>query len=1052
MANRTSSRFSSRAVTIQGLLGLVTLTVLSILGIWDSRRETNNSHVLILFIALFFSGGVILVVQLLGRRTALLKVQHAEDSLRSAMAIAHSAIWDLDVNSGQELWFGDLKTLFGIPSDTLCGQGGDFYRYLHPNDRGRVLDTVTEAREKHTSYTVEFRTVHKDGSIHWISATGEFRYSERGDAVRLLGTALDITDRKQAEEARDQSEEKFYKAFHRSPVAKTLTSALDHRYLDVNDAFERYSGWKRDEVIGRTPLDLNIWVDAKEREHLVNRILSTGSARDIEVHYRRKDGGRGIGLSSTELIQVAGEPCMLSAIMDITDRKRAEEALQRKEHDLAEAQRLAHIGSWQYGVKDQSLSWSEELRRIHGLDANQPTPSYDDLPQLFTPESRQLLRETMAQAIQSAQVPEVDLEILRPDGTRRWVATRGRAIRDASGDVVAVRGTTQDITERKHSEETLRLRERDLAEAQRLAHVGSWEWSLDTGAIHWSAELYSIYGLDSSKPAPTTEELPKLYTLETWNRLQEVMNARSFPDLEMELVRPDGTRRWVLTRFEAVYDSQGRVTKLRGISQDITEEKRAQDQLRESERRFRRVVEHIGDAVIADDADGHVTFANERFLELFGIRREQLPNLRFENYIAPEFRDELVNGQGRRLRGEAGPAHFECEGLRTDRTRMSLECEVVPITDSQGKIVGTQSAIRDISERKHAEQVIRDSEERFRLVANTAPVMIWMVGTDNQCTYLNKRWLEFTGRELEAELGRGWVAGIHPDDLQAFLEARKAGFIQRANVEVQYRLRRHDAQYRWILDFGVPRFDSDGSFTGYIGSCIDITERKEAEEAMASIGRRLIEAHEEERTRIGRELHDDINQRLALLAVELDRLKQILPSSPSVREHLRHVQQRIHEIANDIQSLSHRLHSSKLDYLGLPTAASSFCRELSEKGNVNVHFSHAGVPRKLPKEVSLCLFRVLQEALQNAVKHSGVRDFTVTLHGTSEAVELTVTDSGVGFDEHEALTRQGIGLISMRERLQLLHGTLSIKSRPGAGTAIHARVPLDLESAQALAG
>jgi signal transduction histidine kinase len=269
---------------------------------------------------------------------------------------------------------------------------------------------------------------------------------------------------------------------------------------------------------------------------------------------------------------------------------------------------------------------------------------------------------------------------------------------------------------------------------------------------------------------------------------------------------------------------------------------------------------------------------------------------------------------------------------------------------------------------------------------------------------------------------------------------------------MQYRLRRHDEQYRWVVDIGVPRFNQDGSFAGYIGSCIDITERKLAEESMASIGRRLIEAHEEERTRIGRELHDDINQRLALLAVELDRWRETLPSSPQLGDHVRQAQQRIHEIGKDVQSLSHRLHSSKLDYLGLVRAANSFCRELSEQSDVNIKFSHADVPRTIPKEVSLCLFRVLQEALQNAVKHSGVREFTVDLRGTKEAVELTVIDTGSGFDEQEAFTRQGLGLISMRERLQLVQGEFSVASGRGVGTTIRARVPRNRDELQAMAG
>jgi PAS domain S-box-containing protein len=352
---------------------------------------------------------------------------------------------------------------------------------------------------------------------------------------------------------------------------------------------------------------------------------------------------------------------------------------------------------------------------------------------------------------------------------------------------------------------------------------------------------------------------------------------------------------------------------------------------------------------------------------------------------------------------------------------------------------------------KRAETQVRESEERFRLLADTAPVMIWTAGTDRKCSYVNKTWMDFTGRPFEAELGDGWVDGVHPDDSKRCFETYADAFNQRESFEMEYRLRRSDGEYRWILDDGVPRFNPDGTFAGYIGSCIDITDRKLAEESLTTIGRRLIEAHEAERTRIARELHDDINQRLALLVVELDQCNQNA-STIEITKGVRHTQAQIAEIAKDVQGLSHRLHSSKLEYLGLATAAKSFCKELSEKTNVEIVFKHADIPQNLSKEVSLCLFRVLQEGLRNALKHSGVRSFAVDLQSTGESIELTVTDSGRGFEAQDAFIGHGLGLISMRERLQLVHGELSVKSQPGAGTTLRARVPLKTDGYGAIAG
>jgi PAS domain S-box-containing protein len=338
---------------------------------------------------------------------------------------------------------------------------------------------------------------------------------------------------------------------------------------------------------------------------------------------------------------------------------------------------------------------------------------------------------------------------------------------------------------------------------------------------------------------------------------------------------------------------------------------------------------------------------------------------------------------------------------------------------------------------------LRESEERFRLVANTAPVMIWMSGVDKLCTYFNQPWLEFTGRPLEAELGNGWAEGVHAEDLERCLETYTRAFDQRLSFWMQYRLRRHSGEYRWVLDHGVPRFGVNGSFAGYIGSCLDVTDRKLAEEALSKVSQKLIEAHEEERALLARELHDDIVQRLALLAVNLEGIKRNLPRSAiELRRQVEEAHNAAADLGNDVQTLSHQLHPSKLEILGLTKATTSFCKELSERQGVKVDFHAENVQRDLPKEVSLCLFRVLQEALHNAAKHSGVRHFEVSLMGRPSGIELTVHDSGIGVDLAEALKGQGIGLKSMSERLKLVSGELSVHSGAGAGTTIRAVVPL----------
>jgi PAS domain S-box-containing protein len=387
--------------------------------------------------------------------------------------------------------------------------------------------------------------------------------------------------------------------------------------------------------------------------------------------------------------------------------------------------------------------------------------------------------------------------------------------------------------------------------------------------------------------------------------------------------------------------------------------------------------------------------------------------------------------------------HFEYEGCRRDGTRMWLEVDVIAIKDRDGKLIGTQSALRDITSRKHAERALRESEERFRTIANSAPVMIWMSGPDRLCTYFNKPWLEFSGRSLEAELGNGWAEGVHPDDLATCMESYAQSFDRREPFKIEYRLKRHDGEYRWIVDIGVPRFNADGSFAGYIGSCRDDTERRAGMEALRTVSGRLIQAQEDERKRIARELHDDINQRLAMLAIDIQRLKnEKRLSGVRLRDKVEELFKQTTDISSEVQAISHQLHSASLDYLGLAAGIKGLCDDLARRQKVTVDFVHSGVPASLPAEVTLALFRVVQEALHNAVKYSGMKNFTVRLLGTPGQIELTVLDSGVGFGPEAAMHGHGLGLISMRERIVPLKGTISIVSKPQRGTEITVRVPI----------
>lgn len=344
---------------------------------------------------------------------------------------------------------------------------------------------------------------------------------------------------------------------------------------------------------------------------------------------------------------------------------------------------------------------------------------------------------------------------------------------------------------------------------------------------------------------------------------------------------------------------------------------------------------------------------------------------------------------------------------------------------------------------------LQESEKRFRVMAETTPSLIWMSNRRGEIIYLNEKRISFTGEDPHAGYGDTWKTFIHPDDLQKVIDSNREGVLTRVSYSKEYRLRRQDGIYRWMLDIAAPRVDGDGSFAGFIGSANDVTDQKLAQEALEKTSGRLIEAQEKERSRIARELHDDICQRLALLSLELEQTNQSLNDLPSVRAaRMLEIRQHCSDIAGDVQALSHKLHSSKLDYLGLVSALRGFCNEFSCQNQVVVEFHVDTFPDSVPRSISLCLFRVAQEALHNAVKHSGSDRFLVDLSAGAGQLHLNISDSGVGFDIDQAHQFDGLGLVSMQERVHSIKGSLIIQSAVGQGTSVSARVPftIDLES------
>ena len=458
---------------------------------------------------------------------------------------------------------------------------------------------------------------------------------------------------------------------------------------------------------------------------------------------------------------------------------------------------------------------------------------------------------------------------------------------------------------------------------------------------------------------------------------------------------------------------------------------------------FQYLFEQSSLGIAVEDFEGNLLLANPALCSMLGYREDELCGMNCSQFANPEdSQDDGALFQQLRA-GVIDKYSLEKRYVRKHGGQLWGQLNVSLLRNGDGESPLVFAFVEDITERKRSEEAQRESEERFRLAAQAAKMYAyeWDIQTDT--VVRSEEYVNVLGYSyLQKELTRQQIlATIHPDDRALFLGSVDRLTPQNPTSQASYRVLRPDGSVVWLEKSARGFFDEQGKLLRMIAMVANITERKLAEVALASVSRRLIDAQEQERSRIARELHDDIGQRLAILAIKLAQLQQSSPNSSELTSRIGELQKQTSEIAADIQSLSHELHSSRLQYLGIVAAMSGFCREFGEQQKVEIDFKTHDLPVPLSPDISLCLFRVLQEALHNSTKHSGVRYFEVELWGTTDEIHLTISDAGAGFDVDAAKASRGLGLISMAERLKLLNGALSIESQLQRGTTIHARVP-----------
>jgi PAS domain S-box-containing protein len=695
--------------------------------------------------------------------------------------------------------------------------------------------------------------------------------------------------------------------------------------------------------------------------------------------------------------------------------------------------------------------WNKGAEQLYGYSAGEVIGKPISL--LVPPDRAGDVAEIMEALRRGNPVRHNETVRQKKDGTRIEVSLTASPIISADGRIVGASAIDRDITERKRAEDAVKESEARYRRIVETTNEGIW---LIDSKLHTSFVNRQMAQMLGYEPETMLGRSVFDFSFpEDIDRKKQILQRRQQglrEQIEERLLRQDGSELWVRIAATPIFKDNGEFDGALAMVSDITERKRADKTLRESEERFRLAAQAGKMYAYEWDVATDTVMRSEEQVNVLGFN-DQAKQLTRQQLLAKVHPDDraLFMGSVDRLTPENPTTQISYRVLRPDGSAVWLEKSARAFFDEHGRMLRVIGMVGDITEFKRTEEALRESEDKLRLLLDSTAEAIYGIDLEGRCTFCNPACLQVLGYERADELlSKNMHHLIHhtradgtlfPVEECRIFRAIRTGEGVHVDDEMLWRANgtSFPAEY-----WSYPQRRGQ-EVVGAVVAFIDITQRKLAEAALANVSRRLIEAQEQERTRIARELHDDFAQRLALLAVELEQLHQDPPDLPEVRRRVGELQKQTTQIAIDIQTLSHELHSAKLQYLGMAVAMRGFCQEFGEQTKVKIDFKSHDLPSPLSPDISLCLFRVLQEALHNSAKHSGVRHVEVQLWGTSNEVHLTVSDSGAGFDSEGAKGSRGLGLISMEERLKLVKGTLSIESQPKRGTTIHASVPLGSE-------
>lgn len=1012
-------------------------------------------------------------------------LRQSEHQMAEAQSLAHVGSWNWEIESNILGWSDELFNIFGEDPKTFTPTYQAFLARLHPDDRAATMKAIEDCFLNPRPLSHRPRIIRSNGETRTLDCHISVVCDEAGKAVRMFGACQDITLSVRAEQAIREAEERYRDIFENAGEG-IFQSTPAGRYIAANPALARMHGFDSPEELMRGCTDISrSYVDPARREEFKRLLETNGFVRDFEFQLSRKDRSK---ISVTVNARVVRDENGVVQYyegtgQDITERKKAEArsaafaSLARKlsgaSTQLEAAQIIAETARELFGWDACNLNLYDEIRdeirpmlnldTINGelVDVTGGMPSRKPTVRnrLVIDRGPQLILRKEPIAFDRISLPFGDTN--RPSASIMSVPvlhaakvigllsiqsyTLNAYDQSSLANLEALADHCGEALNRIRAEQSLRESEERFR--QMAEHFEDIIWIADRNleqVLYINPAYERIFGRSCEKLYGASNSFLEGVHPDDKTSLRQMLERQKQGDrepFEYRIERPDGSIRWILRRSFPIRDANGQIQRIAGIAQDVTERKRAESQLRESEERYRDLVENSTELICTHDLNGLVLSANPAACAALGCELNEVLGRNIRDLLAPTVRHEFDEYLARMRNSGAADGIMFVENKAGERRiweyHNSLRTEGVTNPIVRGMA-------RDITEERRVQKALHESEERYRELFENSRDAVYVHDLNGRYVSVNRAAETLSGFTRDEIMGKHYSNFITPKHLKS---ARESFCIKLdAPIETTY-----EAEIickngsRKAVEVSSRMIYKDGVAVAVQGTARDITERKRAQQALQTYARRLLEAQEAERQNIARELHDEIGQILTAVSLNLHSIQKS-NQTDAYRTNIDESIQVVEDALSRVRELSLELRPSLLDDLGLAAALRWYVDRFTARSGIATEILGDADIGRISHEVETACFRITQEALTNAARHSHATRATVLIERTNGNLELRVTDNGIGFNFDQLLygmaSALSLGLRGMQERALAVKGRVQITSQPGQGTQVTLNVPV----------